>query len=224
MSGFGGIRAVTFDVGGTLIDPWPSVGHVYAEVAARHGVRNVSAVELDRRFERAFRARRLSPQTAAEWAEVVDETFAGLTVERPSRTFFGELYERFSEATAWRIYEDVLPTISALGRRGIKLGVVSNWDERLRPLLERLDLIRHFEAVLVSIEVGCRKPAPEIFHRAAALLDLQPQAILHVGDSEREDLAGAHAAGFKAVLVDRKNSGVGRQRISSLTDLLEMLD
>src|SRR5580700_10426449 len=43
------IRAVTFDVGGTLIEPWPSVGRVYAEVAARHGL-EVAAEDLDRQF------------------------------------------------------------------------------------------------------------------------------------------------------------------------------
>ncbi len=41
------IRAVTFDVGGTLIEPWPSVGHVYAEVAARHGVAAIDVATLN---------------------------------------------------------------------------------------------------------------------------------------------------------------------------------
>jgi FMN phosphatase YigB (HAD superfamily) len=52
------IRAVTFDVGGTLIEVWPSVGHVYAEVAAWHGVKGLSAELSDRRFAAAWRATR----------------------------------------------------------------------------------------------------------------------------------------------------------------------
>ncbi len=41
------IRTVTFDVGGTLIRPWPSVGHVYAETAAGHGVKRISPEDIE---------------------------------------------------------------------------------------------------------------------------------------------------------------------------------
>src|SRR6266542_419435 len=98
-----GIQAVTFDVGGTLIEPWPSVGHIYAEVAASHGIANLSHDELQCRFVSAFHCGEHSPNTAAEWAEIVDETFAGLVAEPPSKTFFPGLYERFAQAAAWRI-------------------------------------------------------------------------------------------------------------------------
>ena len=49
------VRAVTFDVGGTLIKPSPSVGHIYAEVAARHGRKKVSPETLNRRFAAAWK-------------------------------------------------------------------------------------------------------------------------------------------------------------------------
>ena len=55
MKRFAGIQAVTFDVGNTLIKPWPSVGHIFAEVAAAHGHGNCSPEELNRRFIEAFR-------------------------------------------------------------------------------------------------------------------------------------------------------------------------
>src|SRR6185369_3343588 len=139
-----GIQAVTFDVGGTLIEPWPSVGHVYAEIAASHGIANLSHDELQRRFVSVFHRRARSPHTAEEWAQIVDETFTGLAVELPSKTFFPELYERFAQAAAWRIYPDVEPTLTALAGRGLKLGIISNWDDRLRPLLILLGLARRF--------------------------------------------------------------------------------
>lgn len=217
------MRAVTFDVGGTLIEAWPSVGHVYADVAARHGVSNVSPEELNRRFEATFRACKPSPQTASEWASVVDETFEGLTAEPPSRTFFSELYERFAEASVWQVYDDVWPTLEALAARGTRRGVVSNWDERLRPLLGKLRLSQHFGAVAISCELGCRKPSPEIFGRASAKLGVPAQAILHVGDSAEEDFAGAQAAGFSALLLDRNGTSVKGQRIARLTELTSLL-
>src|SRR6516164_11489571 len=88
------IKAVTFDVGGTLIEPWPSVGDVYAEVAARNGV-NVSADTLNSRFRSAWGARNSFEHSRAGWEELVDEVFLGLC-EPPRQTFFGDLYHRFS--------------------------------------------------------------------------------------------------------------------------------
>lgn len=213
------IQAVTFDAGGTLIEPWPSVGHVYAEVAARHGVKGLSAALLNRRFAAAWRGATRFSYSRSDWAELVDTVFEGLADQPPSRTFFRELYDRFAEADAWRVFEDVAPTLEALAGRGLKLGVVSNWDRRLRPLLERLDLARHFAAIVVSREVGCSKPSPAIFAHAARKLRLPPEAILHVGDDRSVDLRGARKAGLSALLLDRKAKARRARQIKSLREL-----
>ena len=65
----------------------------------------------------------------------MDQTFAGLTKARPSETFFHELYERFARPDAWEVFPDVVSVLEELAESGLKLGVISNWDERLRPLL-----------------------------------------------------------------------------------------
>jgi hypothetical protein len=87
------IEAVTLDVGGTLIEVWPSVGHVYAEVAARHGVKGLAAGLLNRRFAAAWRAAKQFHHSRSGWARLVDATFHGLTDRPPSRSFFSELYD-----------------------------------------------------------------------------------------------------------------------------------
>ena len=217
------ILAVTFDVGGTLIEPWPSVGHVYAEVAANHGIANLSHQELQRRFATAFHRRARAIHSAEEWAEIVDETFAGLVAEPPSKTFFPDLYERFAQAAAWRIYPDVDPAFAALAGRGLKLGVISNWDDRLRPLLNALGLARRLEAIVVSCEAGASKPAPAIFQKAAEQLHAPPDTILHVGDSFEMDVAGARAAGFKALQIERNAGTIRAGQIESLLDLLPLV-
>jgi len=217
------IKAVSFDVGGTLIDPWPSVGHIYADVASKYGIRTVSPEELNRRFARAWNTRRGFDYSRKDWAALVDQTFAGLTPTPPSRAFFDELWARFDQPDAWRIYDDVWPTINTLRERGFKLAIISNWDQRLRPLLARLGLSQHFDTIVISIELGARKPSREIFRNAALNLDLPPDAILHVGDNPDEDLAGARAAGFDAVLLDRSATAVTKDAIHRLTDLCELL-
>lgn len=217
------IQAVTFDVGGTLIEPWPSVGHVYAEVAASHGIANLSPEELQSRFVTALCRRARSIHSAEEWAEIVDETFAGLVVEPPSKTFFPELYEHFAQAAAWRVYPDVEPALAALTGRGLKLGIISNWDNRLRPLLLALGLARNVETIVVSCEVAASKPAPAIFQTAAGQLGMPPQTILHVGDSFEMDVQGALTAGFQAVQIERNTKPLRAGQIGSLLELLRLV-
>lgn len=214
------IQAVTFDAGGTLIEPWPSVGHIYSEVAARQGVEKIQPELLNDRFIAAWHNRKNFDYTRAEWAAVVDETFAGLATELPSRTFFPELYERFAQPTAWRIFEDVRPTLTALATRGVRLGVISNWDERLRPLLNRLGLADLFEVVTVSCEAGVTKPDKKIFKNSADKFSLSPDRILHVGDSIREDLEGAKNAGFRALLLLRRTATTTCDSINTLAEIL----
>lgn len=198
------IRAVTFDIGGTLIEPWPSVGHVYAEVAGRFGHHDLETTALNRQFIDAWKARREFDYSKESWRELVGQTFAGLSPEPPGLECFEAMYAAFAEPQSWRMFDDVLAVLHALRQRGFRLGVISNWDERLRPLLDRLQLSACFDAIIISHEAGCTKPAPEIFRQAATALGAPPSSILHVGDSTKEDFEGASAAGYQAVLLDRR--------------------
>ncbi len=211
------IRAMTFDVGGTLIEPYPSVGHVYSEVAARHGV-YVEPDVLNARFAAAWKARKDFGHSMRDWSNLVDVTFSGLA--EPSRTFFPDLYAAFIKSAVWHIFDDVLPTLEHLQKNGMRLAVISNWDERLRPLLAALDLARFFEATIVSIEVGMAKPDRKIFEAASQQLQLAPSQILHIGDSQNEDLTGARQAGFNAILIERGQSPVPGEQVSSLLQVI----
>jgi putative hydrolase of the HAD superfamily len=219
VNALGKIEAVTFDVGGTLIEPWPSVGHVYAAVAAEHGLAGLSVETLNSNFAAAWRGRKNFDHSAAAWMELVDQTFAGLAPVPPSRTFFREIYHRFASGAAWRVFDDVVPALSALRERRLKLAVVSNWDERLGPLLRQLGLERFFQVVVVSHAVGCAKPSPTIFLEAASRLGLATEKIIHVGDQEQEDIQGAIAAGLQALLIQRGGPSVSGRQIASLSEL-----
>jgi putative hydrolase of the HAD superfamily len=199
------IRAVTFDVGGTLIRPWPSVGHIYSQVAARHGGPAANPEELSRRFMEVWRGQKRFDYSREAWFEVVRRTFGvGWTVSR-LRPVFEEIYERFEQASAWQIYDDVEPTLDRLGAAGFKLGIISNWDERLRPLLKRLKLDRYFATIVASHELGLVKPVAAMFLRTAERLGEKPAALLHVGDGWREDHEGAKAAGCRSFYLNRED-------------------
>ena len=146
------------------------------------------------RLEGAFRFRLY----ARGVVRIVRASFLGYGEVSPE--LFEAIYNRFAQPKAWLIYDDVIPTLQTLEQAGLKLAVISNWDERLVPLLERLGLATYFDEIVVSASLRAHKPDPRIFTHAAARLQVAPGRIFHVGDSESEDVAGARAAGFSAAV------------------------
>ena len=129
------------------------------------------------------------------------------------------VFNRFAVADAWHIYDDVLPTLAGLAARGIKLGIISNWDERLRPLLTALQLTRHFSSIIISCEVGATKPDARLFVRAAQELAVAPGELLHVGDSLAMDVRGAENFGALGRQVVRHKPLMDARQIRALTEL-----
>lgn len=195
------VSAITFDVGGTLMTPWPSVGHVYARVASGLGI----AAEPERithQFINAWKARGEFDYSREGWMDLVRHSFHGMA--DVSDTLFTALYDCFSTHDAWRVYDDVLPTFELLQKNNVRLAVISNWDTRLRTTLQSVNLHDHFEVITVSGEHGVNKPDRKIFELTARALNLPPSQIFHVGDSHREDFQGARNAGYRAAHLDRE--------------------
>jgi putative hydrolase of the HAD superfamily len=134
------------------------------------------------------------------------------------------LYRHFSLPAAWQCEPDAGPVLQALARRGYRLGVASNYDRRLYPVLEGLTALQPLRDVVVSSEVGWRKPAPQFFAALAERTGLPADSILLVGDDRVSDYEGARAFGLRAILLDprgRETDVPGRlTRLGELPDLL----
>jgi putative hydrolase of the HAD superfamily len=206
------LKAVLLDAAGTLFHVRGSVGDVYATVAARHQV-TVAAQAIEQRFRAAFRqmpplafpdvpAEQLPQRERAWWRQVVATAFSGECFA-DFDAFFGELFEHFAGAAAWALFPDTQPALAALRARGVRLGVVSNFDGRLLPICRGLGIAERFDAIVMSGRAGYAKPDPRIFRIALDGLGVQPGEALHVGDSEQDDVAGATAAGLRAILLER---------------------
>jgi putative hydrolase of the HAD superfamily len=227
------VRAVTFDFGGTLLTPFPSVGAVYAEVLARREV-TVSAEIVEARFRQAFvelRSKTHSGITEATelayWRAIVHRA---LSPECPAAlldSVFTELWEEFSHARRWQ----VLPGASALLKAfaavtpARSLAVFSNWDSRLHRVLDELGWSSQFQHLFISSEIGFEKPHPSAFRAVESALKLPPEAILHIGDSYAHDYQPASAAGWQALLVSpfAPASDFSALRVARLDDLLPLL-
>lgn len=226
--------AVLFDAGHTLLRVEPSVGHVYAHVAARYGLSSEPAL-LNRAFRQAWSIvcnaeDTVSPFSTSEndervwWRNVVADTFiiAGYGADFGGlfEAFFEELYEVFARPEVWYVYDDVEPTLQDLTELGVRTAIVSNWDSRLHGLLDGLNLTRWFEFVLTSAEIGRRKPHPLLFETALKRLGLPRERTLHIGDSYEDDVIGSQQAGLVGLMLDRQDMHAHvKTSIRSLTEI-----
>ncbi len=217
------IRAVSLDAAGTLIKPHPSVGHVYAEVAADWGLGRWEPALLEARFRSAWGVRGDFDFSRTSWIQLVDQIWSGLVSEAVPEAFFEVLWTRFTEARVWRVYPDVLPCLSGLRRQGWPIAVVSNWDERLHEVFANLGLTRQVDFLLPSVETPAPKPDPRIFGLAARRLGVEPGELLHVGDSDSKDFRGIREAGGQGILL-RRGKPLGPPLVlESLADLPALL-
>jgi putative hydrolase of the HAD superfamily len=199
-------RAAFFDVAGTLIRPFPSVGSVYSTMGRRHGYA-LEADATESAFHTAWKALKKGPWTSSDkewWRALVFQALASMG-QQGTEEYFEDVYAIFAEAEAWRVLPDAHGVLRALHERGFHLGVISNWDERLRPLLARLDLDGHFDSITISCEVGAEKPDARIFAAGLQAAGVEASAAWHVGDSLEQDVRGAQAAGMNAFWIGGDN-------------------
>ena len=231
------IRAVTLDAAGTLFEVAEPVGATYARLAAAHGIA-IAADAVDRGFRAAFAAApplafpgasptRLAEHERAWWYTVVRAAFGPAAHAAGFDVAFDAIFAHYARADAWRVFPEVPAALAALRGRGVRLAIVSNFDGRLRDLVDGLGLAPLVDATLWSTRVGHAKPAPEIFAAATGALGVAPGNALHVGDGAIADVEGARRAGMTAILVDRRAASpapAGVRTVASLAELPPLLD
>jgi putative hydrolase of the HAD superfamily len=150
-----------------------------------------------------------------ELVELVLEQVAPSLSEFDRDNFFEIAYEHFAEPGVWELYPEVRGVLKQL-QPHFQLAVVSNFDGRLRFILQRLGISKFFTHIFISSEIGADKPDPEIYRRALKLIDLKPDEVLHVGDDPERDWEAATAAGLSIFRLNRPTNSL-RDLVSNLT-------
>ncbi len=203
-----------FDAAGTLIELCEPVGETYARIAREHAV-DVAPDALGAAFRRAFRTAPAmvfpgTPDAAIAgrekdwWREVVSNTFRAadpVQVFRDFDGFFDRLFDAMGAPQAWREVPGARSLLSRLRAMRWSTAIVSNFDRRLPSILDGLGLTPLLDAVVLCSDVAAAKPAPAIFERALERLDVPASRAVVVGDDEAQDIAGARAAGLRAIHV-----------------------
>jgi putative hydrolase of the HAD superfamily len=213
------IRAVLLDALGTLVElpaPWPPlVSELGARGAAVTEQEARSALEEEMAY---YRAHHDEATGATELDDLRDRCTEVLRSALPARSRdVADLRGALLAALRFRPYPEVSGVLAELGELGVARVVVSNWDVSLRAVLDRTGLTPLLDGIVISAEVGAAKPDPAIFERALAVAGAPAEEAVHVGDTPDVDVAGALAAGLRAIHLDR--SGADPQATTSLTGL-----
>lgn len=216
-------RAILFDAAGTLFFLTKTAGYHYAYVGREVGL-ELDAQQLESAFYTAWQQMPRRPAIDGPrqnddkgwWRDLVGHVFdqvAPSVNELDRDNFFEIAYEHFAEVGAWELYPEVPEVLEQLRPR-FQLAVISNFDGRLRFILQHLGISNYFSYIFISSELGADKPDPEIFRRALKIMQLNADEVLHVGDDPERDWKAAAAAGLLVFRLDRSRN--------SLRDLLKL--
>ena len=225
------IKAILFDLVGTLIYVKDPVGYVYSNVALSFGFKT-DYKKLDQAFIEVMSKKSTPHGGETEekkwWREIVYEVFnvCGYDLKDKFDLIFETLFKEFTRKSAWAVYPEVVPVLERLCERTyqgkpLQIGLISNFDSRLEIILKGLDLSKYFNCLAYSGKAGFSKPDPQIFQYALNELSVLPEESIYVGDSLNIDYEPATELGIKAFLVDREKYYAGKS-ITSILNLEEI--
>jgi putative hydrolase of the HAD superfamily len=195
------IRAILLDALGTLLTFEPPAPLLRAALRERGVEVPLAAAEAAIRDEIAYyRAHLHEGRDAASLADLRRRSAEAM---RPALGVDGDLTEALLASLRFHAYPDAAPALRELRSRGVAIVVVSNWDHSLHERLHETGLAALVDGAVASAELGHAKPERAIFERALELAGAEAGEALHAGDSPREDVEGALAAGLRALLVVR---------------------
>ncbi|MBE6368738.1 MAG: HAD family hydrolase [Lentisphaerae bacterium] len=211
------IKGILFDLNGTLIDIYTTESddqlyRVTTNYLDYYGVK-IAPCELKRRF---FELNRMQRQQS-------EEDFPEFDVAKIFQQIIGDYHTRPLENTAelarstavvfraagrykLECYDGVYEIMRDLKKRFL-LGAVSDGQSLWAvPELQSVNLEDFFQTVVVSGDLGYRKPDIRLFKQALDALQLAPQEVIFVGNDMYRDVYGAHAVGMKTVFF-KSNQG-----------------
>ena len=231
MTALSGIKAISFDIDGTI---WDFVGMMRSSLATaleeleRHDPEAAAMLDVDRMAEIRNEVHEALRGVTPDLVEIRKASFrqALVDVGRPDDALAKRLVDVYFESR-WapsRLFDDVRPAIEALAPK-YRLGVISNGNS----YPERFGLGSYFSFGAYAQDCGgIQKPDPRIYRIAIEEAGCMPSEILHVGDSVRSDIGGGNDAGLWTAWVNRDGAEPDERykpdfEIAALTDLLEIV-
>lgn len=229
MKGPSSVDVVFFDVHGTLIHQRYSPPEIFQALCAEADIE----ISLER-VQSAYPRLDDLPQQAEAfqgdedvfWRNVNAGILERLGISDGDGSLAEHLMTGFKRADWWAAYDDAIPTVDALTSAGYRVGTIANARHLIMGRLHHVGLLKRFDAITYSEEVGYKKPDARLFEVALGRLNVTADRATHVGDRIREDVQGAQAYGLRAILIDRqdRHPNADCERIQSLDELPSLLN
>lgn len=214
------IRAVLFDMGGTLLDMRDFLA--LEEFATRAGL----GVDADTLAHWTAEMTRENDRLGEKWSD--EEYWRKVLEGAAGKTISENQWNVFYQATSTHqfpahLFSDVRICLDELKGNRLQLGVVTNYisEQSARELLAREGVLGYFETVVASGTERVAKPDPRIFQRGVERLKVQPPETLYVGDKPFTDVRAAERAGLRGLWLHRDGTGYGEDppEITSLAEV-----
>ncbi|PQQ26256.1 phosphoglycolate phosphatase [Photorhabdus luminescens] len=186
-----GIRAIAFDLDGTLVDSAGGLADALDQALLAKGL---PAAGKERVAAWIGNGADIMVERALTWANVK------LTAQLHKET--RELFDRFYETTVTtgsQLFPEVKVTLTELAKHNLPMGIITNKPTPfIAPLLASLGISEYFSLVLGGDDVKEKKPHPAPIYLTMGTFGLRKEELLFVGDS-RNDILAAQAAGCPCV-------------------------
>ena len=205
-------RAIFFDMDDTLLDTSGGVAEAWATTCQAFSVDlGCDAEELNK----AIRAQMLAfwkDEAAVEhWrtklhearAHNVESALAAQGLDTSRAKLLADRYWE-EQSSRFRLFEDSVETLDRLRAEGFRTGLITNGPQEMqRWKIQRFDLARHFDVIVIEGEFGRGKPHPDVFLHAMESVRARPEEAWHIGDNLYADIGGAQGAGVHAAWIHR---------------------
>uniref|UniRef100_A0A8C3I1X7 Haloacid dehalogenase-like hydrolase domain-containing protein 3 n=1 Tax=Chrysemys picta bellii TaxID=8478 RepID=A0A8C3I1X7_CHRPI len=196
------LRLLTWDVKDTLLRLRHPVGENYSAAARVHEV-HVQPEALNKSFHQAYKTQSKHFPNYGLSQGLSSKQLTGVHEDRLLATIAESLYQEFCSAQNWELLPGARETLRQCHQLGIRMAVISNFDQRLEKILSHCNLRHHFEFVLTSEEAGFAKPDQRIFQKALHISGVAPHQAAHVGDNYVKDYRAARDVGMHSFLLTR---------------------
>lgn len=228
------ISVVSFDLTGTLLKPFPSIGELCVEAMREQGIAEIpDAKEFNARRDTARRVAQVNGNSPTSerrsrdyWRAMLWEIFAGHCNNRQFELAAEYIYHALASPEHWKLMPEVVRALEAISFLGVKMVVLSNGDSRWKKALADKQIAHFFDRIFVSSETGFAKPGQEAFDNLCREMSIPRGELLHIGDTLAEDIIPAVEFGANALWVTSRPTALPPDNVlifSSMRDVPEYL-
>lgn len=198
------VKAILFDMDGTLADSFKAWFYVYNDALSGFGFRRITENEFKKRF-------------GSPIEKDVKEEYPGCTINQVEKSYNRNFLKRINIV---KLFPEVKSTLKKLRNKKYKLALITGSTEAITAsILQRFNLRKYFDIILTMKDVKRRKPAPDVVYKACKLLKVKPKNTILVGDTKNDTIAGKKAG---CITVGYKINGDYKiNRLSGIFNILK---